>query len=298
MSNYTEIRIANTVATVAAGVGVVVAAAVACVFLLKGLSPFSQVLHGISKQKQKKHIAAAINKLSSKHDAKYGIFIAQQTKNPSDLLKKIRAVQKHIDFRAATTEKIAFGGVYMHVRRSSNINGHTRAPQNSGLIFISTHAKSKNFARFQTLEKDKKKITAQKCNECRGEHIPHFNIVERIDDDCCDDDDDDGAAAASAEMMFWMTMPLPVPLIRPGLSYYCANRVHRRCQYPFLTAADNDQLDFLVHQLINEPIFFAIHVEAVTMDFFWLLFVHVHASMEIRYLYCFVLYDFFFVELS
>lgn len=85
---------------------------------------------------------------------------------------------------------------------------------------------------------------------------PLSNIVERIDDDYGDDGDDgdDGAVAVSAETMVWMTMPLSLPLIRPGLSYYCANRVHRRCQYPFLTEADNDQLDFLVHQLINEPI--------------------------------------------
>lgn len=102
MSNYIEIRIANTVATVATGAGVVVAASVACVFLLKGLSPFSQVLHGISEQKQNKHIAAAINKLSSKHDAKYGIFIAQQTKNPSDLLNKVRAEQETHRFQGNT----------------------------------------------------------------------------------------------------------------------------------------------------------------------------------------------------
>lgn len=82
----------------------------------------------------------------------------------------------------------------------------------------------------------------------------HFNIVERIDDDddCGDDDDGDyaaAAAAASAVMMIWMTMPLP--LIRPGLSYYCANRVHRQCQYLSLTEADTDQLDSLVHQLMD-----------------------------------------------
>lgn len=38
-------------------------------------------------------------------------------------------------------------------------------------------------------------------------------------------------------------------MIRLELSYCCADRVHRRCQYPFPTKADNDQLDFLVHQL-------------------------------------------------
>lgn len=106
-----------------------------------------------------------------------------------------------------------------------------------------------------------------------SERISHFNIVERIGDDYFDDDDDDGAAvaaAASAEMMFWMPLPLPLllPLIRPGLSYYCANRVHRRCQYPFLTEADNDQLDFLVHQLIDETIFRNSCGEAFTMDIF------------------------------
>lgn len=52
--------------------------------------------------------------------------------------------------------------------------------------------------------------------------------------------------------MMWMTMPLP--MIRPELSYYCANRVHRQCQYPILTVTDNDQLDFLGHQL-NKWIF-------------------------------------------
>lgn len=75
----------------------------------------------------------------------------------------------------------------------------------------------------------------------------HFNIVERIDDD---DDGATASAAASTEMM-WMTMPLPE--IRLVLSYYCANHVQRRCLYPFLTAADNDRLDFLVHQLIFSP---------------------------------------------
>lgn len=38
-------------------------------------------------------------------------------------------------------------------------------------------------------------------------------------------------------------------VIRLELSYYCANHVHRRYQYPILIKADNDRLDFLVHQL-------------------------------------------------
>lgn len=50
----------------------------------------------------------------------------------------------------------------------------------------------------------------------------HFNTVESID----------------VEMV-----------IRLELSYCCANHVHRRFQYPILIEVDNDQLDFLVHQL-------------------------------------------------
>lgn len=50
----------------------------------------------------------------------------------------------------------------------------------------------------------------------------HFNTVELID----------------VEMV-----------IRLELSYCCANHVHRRFQYPILIEVDNDQLDFLVHQL-------------------------------------------------
>lgn len=84
----------------------------------------------------------------------------------------------------------------------------------------------------------------------------HFNIAERIDGDDGFDDAGDGggdvaaaAAAVDAAEMMWMTMALP--MIRPVLSYYCANHVHKQCQYPIPTATDTDQLDFLVHQLID-----------------------------------------------